>query len=1575
MTFPNSTPPKPDASSPGQADPLHPQSGSSFYQPANPNQAPSLGGQPTPLTGGKNFNPLSTYQTMQQYYGPLSTQPTPTVQNLNNPAFQAVADQLSALQVSHPILNGAVTPDPNSKSVKQSMNAGQIAGAVAKATVQQMVTDPVNQFINTWKTNPMEGLKETLIGGAIIGAGVGIDVLTGGAATPFLVAAGAALVAPGLVKSWADEVQHPSDANLVHALTNTATGVLTVGVPVKGFNGLVAVRRGAEAGIVASKELTTVDDAEHLLLSGRPEMRGLIKFNVPIENQLEVLASTPQRLATQLNRLGISVEDNPDIKDLVDKTNESSLLQRALDLAKQGGDSREIGAAQKNFDDHLKNGFIPARLRSSYNWLFMPQNPYDHVLGGISEEEMASIPNDLSKTVDASSAAMNGAIRRLGLGHGFDGIGGEIKNARSAIEHFAFDKAGGGAAYSMTKLQSGFRDMIKAANIDTAGVEKIWQGLEDKGVWDTLSASEKYVATKMREVLNSMTVAEMRRGTIRNPVPGIVNRYFRPVSQEGGPTSKSIQDVLAWVKNPMMSPSRIWMAAGDIANDESPFISETRQEILDRETKAAVGYEQSRVDRNIYNEFKDEIRSSRQAIGGLKSKVTEAEAKLAKLDQKDPEFQNWASKLDDRKQKLEDAINNIKRQYGPDVHRMIETPKAKMESLISKSPLQKELIQGIDSLNVHLAGFVNRMHEASVRDELMSISNLNVESLKSQLGGALEQFWGLELLHPELKNKDLIHILPEDVFHGGMGDPDTVAANAGFVRIPIRSVGRPGDVNYKPALFANAKIASDIIKAMEDSVSGSEMNDGIMGAIYKVGSVSKRSIMMTPPLHFLNVAGRTIGWLLNDPVFATSALKDIWGSIGHDPAAYADLQEEFSMAGGRHADMFNVSKHLALQQKEADGQYSWPGVLRAGEKLLDQHYHDGMERAFWKGVDDVQLAAYAYAKNVLRRQLPDSSEAEIRRAAALYGSNLGGTVNPLYVSKLYQQMKNLMFFAPSYWGTFMRSVASAIPGSAKISEFLAKFQGGRFVRYGAAPFKEIDPSIRKELVRMNRSWFFTYMATALASADLFNVMLGGNHIWDNEPGRMTDIKVDNAVKLFGGQPVDASGKSSYVSGFPVFSQAATVANAIGLGHEWGFAHQFSDPTWQAMDGFHKAQMLAGALFEGSKREAVNKVSTPIQAGYGLAMGEQFGPRFGQGVQSKFNGPLGNWESLLSLVPAGQEAQYYAETFNPNQDPKKAQQARSTAIGGIRSSILNQITGIPSVYHLGAEKSGIDSDKITQWNNTRNSLHEAMTTASQKVLSGQMQITDYLKAKTSVQTKLIQNDKDTFGNSSPSGSLSSMRVGLMNQYGLDNPSLSTDEWMNQYELFNAAWDQQLQSTSPSAKAAWWETETAQWTDVDYLQWEATQLKDALAASIDGQGGNYIRAFQNKISPLNNLPLTSAERTDLESQDPYYYTYKQTLKSMSQSSALGALVNAFSPYGTLTIAPQGSTPDQVQALADSTIGTVLSSQTAQSLAAQAKQIAHEPQVGQAAGNAAPSPEFQQSATQAINDAQAGSGGLGI
>jgi hypothetical protein len=501
--------------------------------------------------------------------------------------------------------------------------------------------------------------------------------------------------------------------------------------------------------------------------------------------------------------------------------------------------------------------------------------------------------------------------------------------------------------------------------------------------------------------------------------------------------------------------------------------------------------------------------------------------------------------------------------------------------------------------------------------------------------------------------------------------------------------------------------------------------------------------------------------------------------------------------------------------------------------------------------------------------------------------------------------------------------------------------------------KTIDLNVRKELVRMQRSWFMTYMATSVVAADMMNMITSGHHLWDNPKGREFDICFDHTVS----PRQDASGtlKSACIGSLPFFRQGADVANMLGFGHDWGFAHQLSDPTWQKADAVQKGILAFQALGQGVQRGYANKMSTGVSALFEGMTGTDLSSFFGQQkIQT-----IPRWEAMLSLIPGGYQGQ------------RAIQQGPGATLQQGVSAEASQLMGIPSVYWMGNERPLIDDHAWNNYQTQRTSIQQEQTKASEALMSGHTPPYDWLKDHELAQAKLAQLEIDTFGDSSPGGVVASQYFALRNRYGLDDSTATQAEIFQRLQLFDDAWNKQLENADPVSKAIWWDHTRQQWTDADYLYWLSKQVKSSLEGMIDGQGGQRIFAANQQYGPFEQLPgINPTLLSTLKQQDPFYAMYHGLLKELGQVSPLGALVSAFSsPYSQNVILPASMTADNLNTIQNAlaaqgitdglfpSSAALIQPQTAAGLVTAAKGVADLPATEAAGGQAGGVPEFQQ------------------
>jgi len=973
--------------------------------------------QPTELTPA--VSPLRTYDKMQQnYFAPLSGNADPAIQNLDDPALQQVATDLTALKQSHSLLNGQLPPDPASVLARSAahMSAPDIVKQVGQQTVNDMVTQPFHDFIDTWQHDWKAGLMETLGGAAVIGGVVGLEALTGGAATPLIFGVGAALVAPGMVRSWADEVQNPTDSNLIKALVSTSTGVLSVGTPTKGMSGLASSRRLLDEMMGRVAETHDVQDAASLVISGKARETGrqLIRNDVPVEKQLETLHNRPDDLRAQFSRLGMNVNDQG-VKDLLARSETADQMRTNVKALRDSGDQEAATALEKELKGYLAADVVPARLKVANDWLFLPNRPYQHVNVG---EAITAEPLHVEAR-DAHTSAILGRLRAVGAGHGFTEANFPVKGV---VETFARNRAGDTRG-GINQILGHWTEMVSKLGLDEAAVEKTMQGVEEPAIWDTLKPEEKLLGQAWVQMQNVATANELKRGTISTALMGAVPRFFKGVG-EGGTGPVVSEQMLNWLKGANVSRSRLYQMAGDLLNDDPEFSpAQLRSELHSRlGPDQQATFAETAPLRAAHDVHGEEITTARKRLAGLKGAQTRVQGQLAKATTAE-EKAKFVSKLDDRQAAIDQHLQDVKDSLGDSEHvaaamELVQhTPKERSAFLRTRPP-SKQLVLGSDTIKLWAAGHMMRVNQADFGDALRSHANLGLQQLKDL---ANMPKWGVGdrvnyAVTPEAKaaGAALPTILPETAFKGP-GHPGRIAEQHGY--FPIHpAIGKSSDLHYQPALYAHDKTAKEILQAL-DSTTDSDVHNGLLGALYKTSNLQRAVTFLTPFWHAMNVGGRAVTFFLNDPSVAGAAAKALVHYKLHDPEAYAKLDEEYNMAGGKGADAFQVGNHLKILTKERSGQPEWSGMARTVEGPLDHYMDSWAERGFWNSVKDLQLMGYSYAKHTLREKLgPGHPEVEIRTLAAEYANNLGGMVNPLYMSKLYKHARGLVWFAPSYWG-------------------------------------------------------------------------------------------------------------------------------------------------------------------------------------------------------------------------------------------------------------------------------------------------------------------------------------------------------------------------------------------------------------------------------------------------------------------------------------------------------------------------------------------------------------------------------
>jgi hypothetical protein len=1528
----------------------------SIQPPANLLSTASPGQPTTPgVLSFANTPQAAPYYQMVPFLAALETQPQLSLPDLGDPALQGIQQKLIAQQKSNPLLSGKQAANPNSilakaQATQRPMSVGDFLSAAGQGIWQQEIVQPVQDYIQTWQRDPTMGLLETLGGVAMVGGIIGLEAITGGAATPFIFAGLAALQAPSLIQAWGNEITNPSDQHLVQAMVSSGAAALAVGSPVRAFKGIKIARNLLEAQVNLRKDAIATDQVASLLTGFREAGTGLpgIKTAAPLGEQMETLdLNDVEKLTDQLTRHGadLNEEDSPAAR-LIQHAQTLEKLRKDIADATAAGDTEGVGETLKAIRE-LGPDLRSAMLSTAYHYTFLPSTPYAHVpLGPIQ-----GIGQDVYEAVSGHYNAISGLLHQLHAGIGLQGPHEmATTNLASLKEAEGLDRAAG-TPYDVgnrIELQwQGIRDQLGIA--DDAQEERVLQALEEPKKWAALTPQEKLYGQKLRDFFDSQTAGELKFGYISHALQGRVPYSFMgPALLQDAAKQRELETeaALPYRREPKAhsSKSRQWqLAVDEIGNVR--FTAKNRASILqeDRENKEL--YQTTHEHRQVYGSNEKDIDRWRRQYGQHKQGAKKANP-----------------------QKAAQIENEVRQRLGSVGIDLLTMKRKRIGKIMSAKPPADELVTGAEAVRRAFRTHISRMQNAIYREAAQVHSNLNMSKLADIFKKMPVSNWGAAMTeHPTFKNLEALPDVLEETVWSGASNIEGAAQKMGYFPI-FQAVGRKGDLNYRPALYGRGKLANDISKATANATSVQLQND-FLSAFYKLSGVTKRFIMYNPVYHFLNVAGRAVAFVMSDPAVAGSAFKAV-KQLHADPAAYNDLLVEAGNSGMVHALQWNVGDKVRRLLREEDGQSIFPGAIRTPIQAFSNFHADTAERGLWSTVNQLQLAGYLYSKTRFLEK--GISEYQSRRLAAQYANNLGGMVNPLYMGRLWRQLKGMIFFAPSYWSTFLHSATSVMPGSARMSSVLHRVAGGRFAGLASDPFRAVDQRSRVELTRAQRDWMVTYLAATAVSMDMMNVMFSGHHLWDNESGHEWDVDVTNMPGL-GGTQTSPSGevRRAYITSMPFFRQGADIGNAIGLGHDWGFGHVFGDQTWQQQDVLHKTMLATGALLDGVRRTASSKVGQVPSFAYGLATGEELTSRLGTNTQVKVDRPL----AVAALAPGGYQLERLWKTYQQDtlqyapgtpQYQQAQQQFFDNAKAYLPMLLVNQL-GLPSIYHMGVEKPAIDDSKYENWQAQRTQSQDRMTAYSKAVFDGQMTPLEYARHKHEEQIRMNQLNNDTWGTNSPGATLNAAYTSLAQQFHLDDPNLSDQDWFEAYDAFLPAWTQLLQSASPATRAAWWEHSTSQWTDADYLEWEAHELRDSLAASIDGQGGNYIRAFQNQLFRLKPT-LTVQEYTDAEAADPFYSAYKTMLSAMGATSPLGAFVSAFSsPYSKTYIPPAGTTPDEAQAIADHTGNVVIRPETAQALAAQAKQVAQEPDVAQAGGIAAASPQFVQQERAAIEAAQ--------
>jgi hypothetical protein len=1587
-------------------------------------QSPSLDVAVSPLR-----QVISAASALNQgYTTPTTSQPNFTAppNALDQASLQQLSDYFKSLD--HPMITGQTIAHPASFSLN-ALTDGQglrfVKGAAASGTNpkvwaaagRSLWDSTIGGWIHTMQTDPGRGLLEAagLVGG--IAAIATLEVVTGGAATPFIVgglgALGAVQTLPTLANSFADEWSNPTDENMTKLLVSTGNAWLAIGSPIKGIRGMKAARELLGSQIGKLGNLPHLQGMVSTVVSGDAKWRSLIGESSPIDQQMAELPIGAEKLSETLTKMGV---ETPEAKKLLQSTQGYEALVEAFKkLSPTDLENKDKIAAE--IQNALKGDLLPARVKFAINYGFRPEITAEgqglamRPLENATIEDVRSVldqgltvPSKWAKAFPELEKAYPGQFKvtPFNLTHEYEAekalpqefhdvmkqhfgtIAGTmvdrakvtIDRPEVALEKSARGVTGGGIQAGHAEMVLALEKMMEHAGVTTADWPKIRDVLEDESLASDLTGEQLAFARNIGWINNLRTVNDVRVGHADLPLAG---RHPRMVVHESGvdPADNPVRILQQAMLQRNVSPNRIWKAIFDLGRGQAEVQQkyQTAKEFEAEQAGKKGVFEQTRPVREYYlkGENKTLVTGLRRSLGGYKRGITlkKSAVKLAETylaDAKRGTDATMVAAAEKAVQKAKEAqqtaesrmaayLKKVEADHGKEASQLVNMSGHELERTINANPGAMQLLHPYDALKLDLWRYLTIQHQEGLRQSLTTAAHMVGPTMTKEMGW-LEKNLGVEFRRAQMKAHDLPSVVEETLFHQ-RGDAEREAQQAGYLKI-MPAMGESGTMNFHPALYAREDLAKPFLQEMDKATGMATIDNAALRVSYNIGvAIPKRLAFVSPAWHAFNVAGRTLAGFLQDPALGgAAALRDITAKL-HDPEQYARMNSRWRDAGLVPAQKFNLTNHVHHIEQERTAQHTWPGALRVAQAPLgaiNDFYQNTLEEGFWKGVNDVGLIGAESMFARLRARLPNASDAQLETAAAQYGNIVGGMVNKQYMSKLWSYGSNLFFFAPRYWSTFKNAALSSVM-PARLSQLLAKMDGaGGFIN--PVRLKSIDLSVRREMLRMQRGWFLTYMATTMAMTDLMNVMFAGKHVWDNPKGREWDVCFD---KAFGAQPTAGGGTDhACISALPGLRQGADVLNALGLGHDYGLAHLMTDPQFAQADAIHKAGMEMDAAVDGLRRVGAGKISTLANVAPSFLTGQDTYNWLATGT--KVNVP--RLETLLQLTPVGVQAQRsIRDMVQSGVDPKQA-------ATDIARAEVQQLTGLPTLYWTGAEKKPIDDQAFAQWQLSRTNFQKAALSDSQQLMSGQLTPYQWWLSREQRLSAQLQSDVDAFGQSTPAGALSAARQKLWTSLGLDNETIPREQRFQMIDQFNAGWQQLLDSASPQTRALWWDHERAQWTDADYLYWMTGQVKEALMSMIDGQGGAHIRAAQSAMGTFYNLPgLDPTVAAQLQAKDPYLYTYHSILKELGKMSPLGALTSAFtSPYSNTAILPSGLSQEALANIAAmmSTSSVGITGETAQSLAVAAEQQAGSAGGEAAGGQVAGTPQFQQQLSPAIKAA---------
>jgi hypothetical protein len=876
--------------------------------------------------------------------------------------------------------------------------------------------------------------------------------------------------------------------------------------------------------------------------------------------------------------------------------------------------------------------------------------------------------------------------------------------------------------------------------------------------------------------------------------------------------------------------------------------------------------------------------------------------------------EDWQAKLGDYQRRAQGFVDRFAQETGSEhAADLLKMGGDELRKLSTMPVSGRKLLSGAKLFEVQAGRFLRQMNQTRYREAWGSIAQTRNDALIGRAYGADRPMSVAEInaLDGDQRPVAVTDDLPP-------GDPGRQMLE-GYDRV-MPELGQPGQVNYQPAIYARGDVAGKYKAWAQRARSASELHTAFARSVYGISvGLPKRLIMGSPAWHGKNVMGRYVTMLLDHPAVAGHAMFHVLKDRMTSPEKYYQTMMDYWMDGGVPANKHNVHEQVNFLEQQATGQRGFNWALRtAGLGPLGHGHAKLAEGWFWKTVNDVGAAAYLLQKQRMMAR-PGISEGVAGMMAAEYANNIAGMVNPLYMSKLWKQGRQMALFAPNWWTTFTRMAAQAVPGSARISEWLSKHPSMRAL--DPVKMHSLDIRQRKELVRMHRSYFLTYMAAGMTAHDLMNVVLSGHHSWENNKGHEWDIQVGDqwippAQRQAPGDPEVEAVKHAYMPGDPLFAQMADTMNVVGLGHDWGFFHQMTGDGFKQADARHKVGLLATALGTGLRTRGAGKVGMPVQEALG-ALGIDSYNLLRDGEVKH----IPQVEALAGLLPAGFQAQVAMDDQRKLEtrlritgDPRSLQQLQALqsegSVGGVplkpvKGALLNQFTGLPSLYYTGDEAAQgyhfLSETETAKYLQSRQDILTRKRTLSEQLFGGQLSPYDWVSQDQIQKSRYVQLLSDTFGQSSTQGQMWVAYDALNKKYKLDDPNMSQQQKYDMLAQRDADWQSQLDSFSPQAKAVWWDAHTSMWTDADYLYEQTRQVKDSIASSIDGEGGAHIRQAQRALSS-QGLPLTAKAVDEMRQQDPYLWAYYGVLKQLGRSSLLGAVTSAFhNPFAQFAVIP--------------------------------------------------------------------------